>query len=82
MPGCGFDSPSLFQIGLPQIREHVGHQLGLVGGRREQNQIGEAFGQSGRKIGQVRVLALELFLNQVVDVAVQAIGHGTVPVLG
>ena len=80
VPRSRFDSPSLFQIGLPQIGKDVGHQLGLVGRRREQDQIGQTFGQPGRQIGQVGVVALELLLDQVVDVAVQAIRHVAVPV--
>jgi hypothetical protein len=47
---------------------------------REQNKIGQALGQTGGEVSKIGVVALKLLLDQIVDVAMQAIRHSIVPV--
>jgi len=67
--------PALFKEGLPQIGERIRHQFRLLVFRSQQNKVGEAFGHSGRQLGEVGAFALHVLLHKLVDVAVQAIAH-------
>src|SRR3954465_6709514 len=48
---------------------------------REQNQIGHALRHHGRDLDQIVGPALDVLSHEVVDVAVQAIGHRVLPSL-
>src|SRR3954452_4600067 len=66
---------TLLQEHLPQTRDHIRHQVGLLGLGREQNEVGETFDHHRRKLPQVGLAALEALLHELVNVTVQAVRH-------
>src|SRR3954464_7344843 len=66
---------TLLQEHLPQTRDHIGQQVGLLGLRREQNEISEAFDHHRRKLPHVGLAALQAPLHELVDVTMQAVRH-------
>ena len=70
-----FGNTALFQERVAEIGQCIRHELRLIGLRGEQDQVGEALDDAGRKVCKIGVGALEMLLHEIVDVAVQAIGH-------
>src|SRR4051812_9051138 len=73
--GAALHSAALLQEHLPETRERIRHEVGLLVFRREENEIGQAVDYHGSDFPDIGIAALEALLHELVDVAVQAIGH-------
>jgi hypothetical protein len=68
-----FDHPGLFEERLSEVRNGRGQQLHLLLLWCTKNKIDEAFGHARRHLSNIdRLLPLNVFLNKVIDLLVQA----------
>ena len=65
----------LLQDKLAQISEDISNQPALVLGRGHQNQVSENFGNLECYLAKVDLLILQMALQEVMDLAMNAIGH-------
>jgi hypothetical protein len=76
MRGSTLVGSALLQNHVPQVGDGVGEQISLLIFRGKQDQVREAFCHSGRSVSDIDALMfVEEFLDDVIDVAVQTIGH-------
>ena len=65
----------LIQDKLAQVSEDISNQPALVLGRSHQNQVSENFGDLECYLAKVDLLILQMALQEVMDLAMNAIGH-------
>src|SRR3954452_12589228 len=79
--GAALERAALFQDHLAQRRNGMRQEVGAILLGREQHEVGYALGHHGRDLAEVIGAALDVLLDEFVDVAVQAIGHRVLPSL-
>src|SRR5215203_4752459 len=79
--GGALERTALFQHHLPERCDHMREQGGTILLWREQHEVGQALGHHGRDLPEIIGAALDVLLNEVIDVAVQAVGHRVLPSL-
>src|SRR5215469_17389913 len=67
----------LLQIGMPEMADRLGeHRRLVLGGRDVDNELGGALHDLGDELGKVdRIVVLQVRADELVDLAVQALGH-------
>src|SRR3974390_1593072 len=67
------------QIGMPEVAERLGeHGRLLLGGGDVDDQLGGALHDLGDEVGEIdRIVVLQMGADEIVDLAVQAFGHGS-----
>jgi hypothetical protein len=71
--GFGFDCPALLQVKMSQRGNNLCHEVQTLVFRCEQYGIDQAFRHSRDHFGEVCVSRFKVLLNQVIDIAMQAI---------
>ena len=64
---------------LAYRRDGVSHQVGLVGLRREKDGIDEALGDHRRDLREIGLPTLKPLLDEIIDLAVEALGQSQLP---
>src|SRR5262249_16856651 len=65
----------LLQHELAEVCDDIGYQHAAVGGGVHQGEVGVDFGHLGCDLGDIGVVSLQVALQQVVNIAVNALGH-------
>src|SRR5215211_3764186 len=75
--GIGLQRAAFLQEHVSEMGQRVGHDFGLLVLGRKQDQFGEGFDDHRGQLGEVGIAALDAFAYELVDVAMQAVGHFT-----
>src|SRR5215216_113479 len=75
--GIGLQRAAFLQEHVSEMGQRVGHDFGLLVLGRKQDQFGEGFDDHRGQLGEIGIAALDAFAYELVDVAMQAVGHFT-----